>query len=158
MPAASVARGEYNHIVKAPSVGMGLGMWPDPGSNRGPFTFQANALPTELSGREALGFTATLTRLELATSAVTGRRANQLRHRAVCYRTRRNYTQRLTWAQITAKFCCFSQDNRPFQPSYHRPNRKATSEQSALVVRPSAATWIPSSREHRGRRGSTRRN
>ena len=76
-------------------------MWPDPGSNRGPFTFQANALPTELSGREALGFTATLTRLELATSAVTGRRANQLRHRAVCYRTSGNYTQRLTWAQIT---------------------------------------------------------
>gem|GEM_PF-4941577 len=25
-------------------------MWPEPGSNRRPFTFQANALPTELSG------------------------------------------------------------------------------------------------------------
>ena len=57
-------------------------LWPEPGSNRRPSTFQADALPTELSGRNKKCY-ATLTGLEPATSAVTGRRANQLRHRAL---------------------------------------------------------------------------
>ena len=59
-------------------------LWPEPGSNWRPHTFQACALPTELSGqRLPQGNLATLTGLEPATSAVTGRRANQLRHRAI---------------------------------------------------------------------------
>ena len=58
-------------------------LWPEPGSNWRPHTFQACALPTELSGQKPQGTSATLTGLEPATSAVTGRRANQLRHRAI---------------------------------------------------------------------------
>ena len=58
-------------------------MWPEPGSNWRPHTFQACALPTELSGQKPQVTSATLTGLEPATSAVTGRRANQLRHRAI---------------------------------------------------------------------------
>ena len=64
-------------------------MWPLAGSNCRPFDFQSNALPTELSGRtdnarpDDRAFRATPTGLEPATSAVTGRRANQLRHRAL---------------------------------------------------------------------------
>jgi integrase len=45
-------------------------------------------MPTELPGRKAHRVPramATLTGLEPATSAVTGRRANQLRHRALLY-------------------------------------------------------------------------
>ena len=63
----------------------GAELWPEPGSNWRPSTFQADALPTELSGRRLSQKTisATLTGLEPATSAVTGRRANQLRHRAL---------------------------------------------------------------------------
>ena len=45
--------------------------------------FRRTLIPTELPGRKAsCALTATLTGLEPATSAVTGRRANQLRHRA----------------------------------------------------------------------------
>jgi hypothetical protein len=45
--------------------------------------FRRTLIPTELPGRKAsCASTATLTGLEPATSAVTGRRANQLRHRA----------------------------------------------------------------------------
>ena len=58
-------------------------MWLEPGSNWRPHTFQACALPTELSSQNCSGSSATLTGLEPATSAVTGRRANQLRHRAI---------------------------------------------------------------------------
>ena len=58
--------------------------WPETGSNCRPSTFQADALPTELSGQRSClpAFSATLKGLEPSTSAVTGRRANQLRHRA----------------------------------------------------------------------------
>ena len=54
--------------------------------NRGPNDFQSFALPTELSSlnldqAERLFIAAILTGLEPATSAVTGRRANQLRYR-----------------------------------------------------------------------------
>ena len=52
--------------------------------------FRRTLVPTELPGRKAmaedqycLAVMATLTGLEPATSAVTGRRANQLRHRAL---------------------------------------------------------------------------
>ena len=48
--------------------------------------FRRTLVPTELPGRKAqecLAESATLTGLEPATSAVTGRRANQLRHRAL---------------------------------------------------------------------------
>jgi hypothetical protein len=48
--------------------------------------FRRTLIPTELPGRKALpclAVAATLTGLEPATSAVTGRRANQLRHRAL---------------------------------------------------------------------------
>src|SRR6202045_2513357 len=48
--------------------------------------FRRTLIPTELPGRKArtcLAAVATLTGLEPATSAVTGRRANQLRHRAL---------------------------------------------------------------------------
>jgi hypothetical protein len=48
--------------------------------------FRRTLVPTELPGRKApvcLAVAATLTGLEPATSAVTGRRANQLRHRAL---------------------------------------------------------------------------
>jgi hypothetical protein len=46
--------------------------------------FRRTLIPTELPGRKAsCASTATLTGLEPATSAVTGRRANQLRHRAL---------------------------------------------------------------------------
>ena len=48
--------------------------------------FRRTLVPTELPGRKAppcLAAMATLTGLEPATSAVTGRRANQLRHRAL---------------------------------------------------------------------------
>ena len=48
--------------------------------------FRRTLVPTELPGRKAsvcLAVVATLTGLEPATSAVTGRRANQLRHRAL---------------------------------------------------------------------------
>lgn len=52
--------------------------------------FRRTLIPTELPGRKApmsnpkcLAKLATLTGLEPATSAVTGRRANQLRHRAL---------------------------------------------------------------------------
>jgi integrase len=48
--------------------------------------FRRTLVPTELPGRKArpcLAEMATLTGLEPATSAVTGRRANQLRHRAL---------------------------------------------------------------------------
>src|SRR5436190_24146871 len=48
--------------------------------------FRRTLIPTELPGRKApacLAVVATLTGLEPATSAVTGRRANQLRHRAL---------------------------------------------------------------------------
>ena len=47
--------------------------------------FRRTLVPTELPGRKAsfLAVLATLTGLEPATSAVTGRRANQLRHRAI---------------------------------------------------------------------------
>lgn len=54
--------------------------------------FRRTLVPTELPGRKApvlrpgyLAEMATLTGLEPATSAVTGRRANQLRHRALLY-------------------------------------------------------------------------
>src|SRR5690625_4247639 len=54
--------------------------------------FRRTLVPTELPGRKAPGVRrarapclATLTGLEPATSAVTGRRANQLRHRALLY-------------------------------------------------------------------------
>ena len=50
--------------------------------------FRRTLIPTELPGRKApvcLAAVATLTGLEPATSAVTGRRANQLRHRALLY-------------------------------------------------------------------------
>src|SRR3984893_10924034 len=48
--------------------------------------FRRTLIPTELPGRKAsCASTATLTGLEPATSAVTGRRANQLRHRASLY-------------------------------------------------------------------------
>ena len=54
--------------------------------------FRRTLVPTELPGRKALlppsaspQKMATLTGLEPATSAVTGRRANQLRHRALLY-------------------------------------------------------------------------
>ncbi len=63
-------------------------LWPLAGSNCRPFDFQSNALPAELSGRidnarSMTGrFRATPTGLEPATSAVTGRRANQLRYGA----------------------------------------------------------------------------
>jgi len=54
--------------------------------NRGPNDFQSFALPTELPSLNLIRLSdvyiaAILTRLELATSAVTGRRANQLRYR-----------------------------------------------------------------------------
>ena len=66
--------------------------WPGPGSNRRPSAFQVDARPTSyLAGRhrslrepKCLAVMVTLTGLEPATSAVTGRRANQLRHRAFC--------------------------------------------------------------------------
>ena len=48
--------------------------------------FRRTLIPTELPGRKAASASphvATLTGLEPATSAVTGRRANQLRHRAL---------------------------------------------------------------------------
>lgn len=48
--------------------------------------FRRTLVPTELPGRKAASASprlATLTGLEPATSAVTGRRANQLRHRAL---------------------------------------------------------------------------
>ena len=48
--------------------------------------FRRTLIPTELPGPTAplcLAAVATLTGLEPATSAVTGRRANQLRHRAL---------------------------------------------------------------------------
>src|SRR6185437_17118359 len=48
--------------------------------------FRRTLVPTELPGRRAASASprlATLTGLEPATSAVTGRRANQLRHRAL---------------------------------------------------------------------------
>jgi integrase len=48
--------------------------------------FRRTLIPTELPGPEGtvcLAMMATLTGLEPATSAVTGRRANQLRHRAL---------------------------------------------------------------------------
>ena len=48
--------------------------------------FRRTLVPTELPGRKAAcasPYLATLTGLEPATSAVTGRRANQLRHRAL---------------------------------------------------------------------------
>ena len=50
--------------------------------------FRRTLVPTELPGRKARCASpnlATLTGLEPATSAVTGRRANQLRHRALLY-------------------------------------------------------------------------
>ena len=63
--------------------------------------FRRTLVPTELPGREGtvcLAVVATLTGLEPATSAVTGRRANQLRHRALLYHRsalpRRAYPQR----------------------------------------------------------------
>lgn len=79
----------------------GTGEWClDAASIRGPFDFQSNALPTELPRRagglredahigqkpsreRGLASVATLTGLEPATSAVTGRHANQLRYRAL---------------------------------------------------------------------------
>ena len=65
-------------------------LWLDAGLNRGPNDFQSFALPTELSSlnqdkslAERLLIAAILTGLEPATSAVTGRRANQLRYRTL---------------------------------------------------------------------------
>ena len=51
--------------------------WRDPESNWGHADFQSAALPTELS-RPFFKEVAGLTRLELATSGVTGRRSNRL--------------------------------------------------------------------------------
>src|SRR5689334_1645494 len=77
----------------APENRAGLAWWPLAGSNCRPFDFQSNALPTELSGRnrrrpgsceqDDRADRATPTGLEPATSAVTGRRANQLRYGAL---------------------------------------------------------------------------
>ena len=50
--------------------------------------FRRTLVPTELPGRKAHRALATLTGLEPATSAVTGRRANQLRHRALLCNSR----------------------------------------------------------------------
>ena len=52
--------------------------------------FRRTLVPTELPGLAVL---ATLTGLEPATSAVTGRRANQLRHRALLLLRRRTASQ-----------------------------------------------------------------
>lgn len=70
--------------ARLPGTGIVL-RWPETGSNCRPSTFQADALPTELSGQRSClpAFSATLKGLEPSTSAVTGRRANQLRHRAM---------------------------------------------------------------------------
>ncbi|GEM_PF-1343803 len=56
----------------------------------------AHPVNTECAGMSL----ATLTGLEPATSAVTGRRANQLRHRAVLFARERTLVDRRTFAQI----------------------------------------------------------
>ena len=56
--------------------------WRDPESNWGHADFQSAALPTELS-RRVFKEVAGLTRLELATSGVTGRRSNRLSYNPV---------------------------------------------------------------------------
>ncbi|MEY4390574.1 MAG: hypothetical protein RLZZ400_317, partial [Actinomycetota bacterium] len=57
-------------------------LWLRAASIRGPNDFQSFALPTELQS-QGYFYPAILTGLEPATSAVTGRRANQLRYRTM---------------------------------------------------------------------------
>src|SRR5699024_6415998 len=108
---AMYPRGSENDVQERenPRLSRGFAWWLRPASIRRPFDFQSNALPTELQSlvadtlhvcrekqrlfrRRAL-CSATLTGLEPATSAVTGRRANQLRHRAL-----------LLWFQISQSY------------------------------------------------------
>src|SRR5699024_2638281 len=95
--------------TRRPPPARGSCWWLRPASFRLPVVFRSNALPTGLQSlvadtlhvcrekqrlfrRRAL-CSATLTGLEPATSAVTGRRANQLRHRAL-----------LLWFQISQSY------------------------------------------------------
>ena len=99
-------------------------LWPEPGSNWRPHTFQACALPTELSGRNRAprrrardNSSATLTGLEPATSAVTGRRANQLRHRALffCFALPRLFDFRVLHELIP-----YTGGAKHYKPALHR--------------------------------------